>query len=309
MKRRNRNPFIARTRVTALTLLVLSSFLGACAPESGSTNAAAEQKNSGSAEPRNPALAAKVPQAVRDKGTIVVAADPNYPPNEFVAEDGRTVIGMDADLAAAIGSALGLKVEVVNVAFDAIIPGLASGKYDIGMSSFTDTREREKAVDFVTYFKAGTSFFIRAGDGPKVGSLDDLCGVKVAVFTASSQQSDVEAQAEKCKAAGKPVPDMAVLSDTGPFLALDSRRVDVTMADSPVAAYQVLKSNGKFVLSGTAYGVAPYGIAIPKGNGMAVVIRDAMNALIADGTYMKVLTEWGVQDGAIDMPAVNGAIS
>ena len=73
---------------------------------------------------------------------------------------------MDADLAKALGAVLGLKVKVVNATFDAIIPGLAAGKYDLGMSSFTDTKAREKVVDFVTYFSAGTSFYVKASGGP-----------------------------------------------------------------------------------------------------------------------------------------------
>ena len=114
-------------------------------------------------------------------GTLVVATDATYAPNEFIGTDGKTVSGMDPDLAAALGSALHRKVKVVNATFDAIIPGLASGKYDLGMSSFTDTKAREKVVDFVTYFSAGTSFYVKASGGPTINSLADLCGHSVAV--------------------------------------------------------------------------------------------------------------------------------
>ena len=84
-----------------------------------------------------------MPAAIKSKGTLTVAADATYPPDEFIASDGKTVIGMDADLANALASIMGLKASVQNVTFDAIIPGLAAGKYDLGMSSFTDTKERE----------------------------------------------------------------------------------------------------------------------------------------------------------------------
>src|SRR6185437_15947044 len=97
-----------------------------------------------------------------------------------------TVIGMDADLAKALGDVMGLKISVVNATFDSIIPGLASGKYDLGMSSFTDTKEREKTVDFVTYFIAGTSFFTKTG-GPTINTLADLCGKTVAVEKGTTQ--------------------------------------------------------------------------------------------------------------------------
>jgi polar amino acid transport system substrate-binding protein len=81
------------------------------------------------------------------------------------------------------------------------------------------------------------------------------------------------------------------------------------MADSPPAAYQVKLSKGVFKLSGPPYGVAPYGIAIPKNNGMAKPILDAQKQLMANGTYMKILENWGVQGGAISTPAINGATS
>ena len=110
----------------------------------------------------NSRIAAEVPSAIKSKGTLTVAADATYAPNEFIGGNGKTVEGMDPDLAQALAGVMGLKVKVVNASFDGIIPGLASGKYDLGMSSFTDTKERQKTVDFVTYFSAGTSFYVKA---------------------------------------------------------------------------------------------------------------------------------------------------
>ena len=116
---------------------------------------------------KNAKVAALVPAAVRSKGTLTVAADASYPPNEFIGPDGHTIIGMDADLAAALGQVMGLKLNLANAPFDSIIPGLAAKKYDVGMSSFTDTKEREKVVDFVTYYTVFTGFFEKPG-GPKI---------------------------------------------------------------------------------------------------------------------------------------------
>jgi polar amino acid transport system substrate-binding protein len=253
-------------------------------------------------------IAALVPTAVKSKGTLTVAADATYAPNEFIGPDGHTVVGMDADLAKAIGQVLGLKINMVNATFDTIIPGLASGKYDLGMSSFTDTLERQKTVDFVTYFIAGTSFYIKSG-GPDIASLADLCGHKVAVEKGTTQAADVQAQAPKCKSAGNPVTVEIFNDQNAVNLALSSGRADVAMADSPPAAYQVEQSNGTFKLSGKEYGTAPYGIAIPKNNGMAKPILAAVEHLMADGTYKKILGKWGIQSGAISDPKINGATS
>src|SRR6185436_20818502 len=142
-----------RVLTTVAALASAAARIGGCG-SSGSSSEATSTPAGGTA--KNAAAAALVPAAIKSKGTLRVAADATYPPNESIATDGKTVVGMDADLAKAIGGALGLKVAVVNGTFDSIIPGLASGKYDLGMSSFTDTKEREKTVDFVTYFTAGT---------------------------------------------------------------------------------------------------------------------------------------------------------
>ncbi len=258
----------------------------------------------------NPRIAAQVPAAVRSKGSLVVAADATYAPNEFIGSDGHTVVGMDADLAKALGGVLGLKIKLVNAGFDGIIPGLAAGKYDLGMSSFTDTKTREKVVDFVTYFSAGTSFYVAAKGGPAIRSLADLCGHSVAVEKGTTQADDAAAQSAKCTSAGRPAVTVAVFADqNGANLALSSGRDQVGMADSPVAAYIVKKSGGRFKLSGPSYGTAPYGIAIPKGNGMARPILAALKVLIADGAYKKILVKWGIQAGAITKPVINGATS
>ena len=256
------------------------------------------------------AIAAQVPGSVKADGTLTVAADATYAPNEFIGTDGHTVVGLDADLAKALGQVLGLKVNVINATFATIIPGLASGKYDLGISSFTDTKEREKTVDFVTYFVAGTSFYVKSDGGPDIGSLADLCGRTVAVEQGTTQQADAQAQAEKCKSAGKPGMTVQVFNDQNAVnLALSSGRAQVAMADSPVAAYQVKQSNGTFKVTGSPYGTAPYGIAIPKSTGMADPVLAAVKHLMSEGTYTKILGKWGVQGGAISDPAVNAAIS
>jgi polar amino acid transport system substrate-binding protein len=253
-------------------------------------------------------IAAQVPAEIRSKGKLIVAADATYAPNEFIGTDGKTVEGMDPDLAKALGQVLGLEIEVVNASFDTIIPGLASGKYDLGMSSFTDTKEREQVVDFVTYFTAGTSFYVQQG-GPAIATLDDLCGHSVAVQRGTVQADDANAQSEKCTSAGSPAVTVSVYPDQNAAnLAISSGRAEVGMADSPVAAYIVKQSNGQFELTGEPYNSAPYGIAIPKESGLAAPVLEALKELMANGTYESILTTWGVQDGAITDPQINGAI-
>ena len=262
------------------------------------------------ASAKNPKLAAEVPQAIAAKGTLVVASDATYAPMEYVAANGKTVVGVDADLATAIGKVLGLTFKVQNATFDTIIPGLQSGKYDVGMSAFTDTKARQKVVDFVTYFSAGTSFYTKASGGTAVTGLASLCGLTVAVENGTTEQSDATAQSAKCTKAGKAAVKVSAFPDQNAAnLAISSGRAQVGMADSPVAAYIVKQSKGQFKLVGKAYGTAPYGIALPKGNGMAKPVRDAVKFLMSNGTYAKILKKWGVQSGAIKNPVINGATS
>ena len=255
--------------------------------------------------------AALVPAKVKAKGTVTVAADASYAPNEFFASNGHTVIGMDADLAKAIFPLLGLKVNVVNATFATIIPGLVSGKFDVGMSSFTDNKLREKTVNFVDYFEAGTSFFEKSAGGPKVTNLASICGLKVSVESGTTELADATAQATKCKAAGKTADTVETFqTQSSANLALSSGRAQVSMADSPVAAYQVKQSKGAFKLVGQSYGVAPYGIAVPKQDGtLDKAILAALKDLTKNGKYAAILKTWGVTPGADNHPVINGATS
>jgi polar amino acid transport system substrate-binding protein len=253
-----------------------------------------------------------VPASIKSKGTLTVASDATYAPNEFIASDGKTVVGMDADLMKALGAAMGLKVKIVTQTFDSIIPGLASGKYDVGASSFTDTKEREKTVDFVDYFVAGESFFTKASGGADISGIGDICGKTVAVEKGTTEESDAQAQGAKCKKAGKPTVNVLSFPDqNGANLALSSGRAQLGFADSPVAAYQVKKSGGQFKLVGPSIENAPYGLAVPKNSGLAQPMLAALKVLIANGKYKAILTHWGIQAGAIPVAQVkiNGATS
>jgi polar amino acid transport system substrate-binding protein len=286
-----------------------STSSAAAAPTSSSSSAAATGTGTSAS---SGGATVSVPASIKSKGTITVASDATYAPNEFIASDGHTVVGMDADLMKALGDAMGLKVKIANQTFDSIIPGLASGKYDLGASSFTDTKEREKTVDFVDYFVAGESFYTKASGGADISGIADICGKTVAVEKGTTEESDAQAQGTKCKKEGKP--SVTVLSfpdQNGANLALSSGRAQLGFADSPVAAYQVKKSGGQFKLVGPSIENAPYGLAVPKNSGLAQPMLAALKVLMSNGKYKAILAHWGVQAGAIPAAQVkiNGATS
>ena len=307
---------IGRIRVGLVGGVVLLTLAAACSSSSKSSSSSAASGGATTAAPAaipaatpDPAASALVPAAVKSKGSVTVALDATYAPDEMLDTDGKTVIGMDADLSVALGQVLGLKVNLVNATFDTIIPGLLSGKFDIGNSSFTDTKAREQQVDFVTYFTAGEGYYVNANSTATFNGLDALCGHKVSVEKGTTEESDAQGQSKTCQSSGKPAVTVLSFQDQNAAnLAVSSGRAELGFSDSQVAAYIVQQSNGQFKLTGDPFSTAPYGIAVPK-SGLAPALLAAVKDLMSQGTYTKILAKWGVSSGAISTPVINGATS
>ena len=253
------------------------------------------------------ALAAKVPDTIKSDGKVLIGTDASYAPNEFLDADGKTVVGWDVDLFNAVAAKLGLQTEWQSATFDAIIPGVQSGKYEMGISSFTINDERKQQVNMASYFSAGTQWGTKTGN-PTGVQPDNACGKKVAVQTNTVQDTeDLPKRDEACTAAGNPAitVDRYQRQDQA-TAAVVSGKDDAMLADSPVLAYAVKQTNGQLELLGDIYDAAPYGYVIEKDQTeFAQAVADAVQALITDGTYKTMLDKWGVGAGAIDNPAVN----
>jgi polar amino acid transport system substrate-binding protein len=293
----------------ALLGLVLAVALVAagCGEDGGDGGSTETTAGAGAGPAVDEALAAKVPAEVKSDGKLVVGTDTTYSPNEFLDTDGKTPVGWDIDLFAAVAAKLGLKAEFQPAKFADIIPGIESGKYEIGVSSFTINDERKQQVNMVGYFSAGTQWGTKKGN-PTGIQPDDACGKKVAVQTGTVQETeDLPKRQAACKSAGKPAFTIDSYQDQGQATAaVVSGKDDAMLADSPVVAYAVKQTNGQLELVGDIYEAAPYGYVIKKDQtDFAQATADAVKALIADGTYKTILEKWGVQAGAIDNPAVN----
>ncbi|HEX2807144.1 MAG TPA: ABC transporter substrate-binding protein, partial [Kineosporiaceae bacterium] len=255
---------------------------------------------------KDAALAAMVPAAITTKGTLTVGTDASYAPNEFIDADGKTVIGFDADLAKAIGSVLGLKVVLQNAPFGTLVEGVKTGKFDLGMSSFTINAEREAQVDMVSYFSAGTSWAVESGN-PTGLTPDAACAKKIAVQKDTVQVPDVTARSKKCTDAGKPaitIEQFPLQSDA--TSAVVTGKDDGLLADSPVVAYAVKQTGGKLEPVGETYDSAPYGIVVPKGSGdYPKAIQGAVQKLMSSGAYGEILKRWNVDSGALTTAALN----
>ena len=297
---------VARIWVPALTVLALAG----CGSSSSTTSSTSVTVVKTTTSAASPTVSSQVPAAIKSKGTLNVATEAQYAPNEFIAPNGHTIIGMDADMMNALGAVMGLKVNLINSNFETIIPGLAAGRYDVGASSFTDTKEREKTVDFVDYFNAGISFYAKTSANPGVNTVADLCGKTVAVEKGTVEQEEAEAQSKKCTKEGKKAVTVLIFTGQNAVnLAVSSGRAEVGMADSPVVAYQIKQSDGAFKLVGKSYAFAPYGFAVPKTTGMTTPLLAALKLIISNGEYHAILEKWGLTEGAITTPTINGATS
>lgn len=254
------------------------------------------------------ALAALVPQKVAADGVITVGTDSTYAPSEFLDTDGKTIIGFDVDLFDAVAGKLGLQAKFQTANFGDIITGVTSGKYEMGVSSFTINAERLRQVAMVSYFNAGTSWATKKGN-PAGVSIDNACGKRVALQRDTVQVEDITARSKTCTTAGKPAIQIDQYAGQDQATAsVVSGKDDAMLADSPVVAYAVKQTNGQLELLGDVYNAAPYGYVIPKNEpALADAVAKAVNALIADGTYQQILEKWGVQTGAISKAEVNPA--
>ncbi|MFI6822538.1 ABC transporter substrate-binding protein [Micromonospora sp. NPDC050187] len=250
------------------------------------------------------ALAAKVPDAIKADGVIKVGTDSTYAPAEYLDTDGKTVIGFDIDLFNAVAQKLGLKAEYESAPFDSILPAVSSGKYEIGVSSFTINADRVKSVHMISYYSAGTQWLAKSGT---TLDIENACGKKVAVQTGAVQVDDLNARSKKCTDAGKPAITIdQYQNQSDATAAVVSGKNDAMLADSPAVAYAVKQSNGQLQLVGDIYESAPYGYAVNKEQqAFAEVLKEAVQAVIADGTYEAALKKWGVEGGGIKTSALN----
>lgn len=292
----------------ALTACTNASETGGGAQPSGSSSAASFDP---SAVAKDDSLASQVPAAIKSKGTLVVGADTTYAPAEFLGgSDNATPMGYDVDLAKAIGATLGLKTQVQTAEFTGILPALGP-KYDLGMSSFTITKERLAAVNFVSYLNVGTAWAVQKGN-PKKFSVDDVCGKTVGVQTGTTQEDpDLKDRNAKCTAAGKPAINIVSLAkQTDLNTRLVGGTIDAVAADSPVIGYAIQQTNGGIEKLGDTYDAAPEGIAIAKSDtAFADLIQKTVTKLMADGTYKKILEAWNNGDAAVSKAEVNPSVS
>ena len=249
------------------------------------------------------AAAALLPEDIKNSGVLKVGIDPTYPPNEY-KDDAGNIVGWEVELFDAVAAKLGMKVEYTASKFDNIIPGIEGGKYNLGLSSFFDKVERQKVVDMVSYYTAGSQFAARKGSDV---TPDNLCGLSVAAQNGTAQYlEDVPAFSQACVDAGKdPINLLGYDTQDEATTAVVAGKADAFVADSPVVQYAVKQNSGELQLAGDIYGVYFYAMPVAKGSGLAPALQAAVQSLIDDGTYGDILGAFGVEAGAVAKSEIN----
>ena len=254
----------------------------------------------------DPALAAQLPDDVRATGVLRVATSSSLPPMTYVAGDNVTLVGFDVDMATVVADVLGLRAKISTAGFDTLIPGLQSGRFAMVMSSMGVTAERQKVVDFVDYYYGGEGFLASRSTDFRVERLKDLCGRRVAVQTGSTQQSTLEDSRQICPDAGLPPYDLQAFPGTNAaVLAIRGNRVDVLYASISIVGYTAAQ-NDDFRVAGR-YQRAIVGAALAKDSPLTPLVRQAIQRLIDDGTYGRLLDQWGLMDSAVKTARINSA--
>ena len=301
-----------RLAFATIATIALAVPLAACGTSDVSSSSDSSKKESTSIRStdissvkKDDKIAAMLPKSVTEDDKLTVGMDTSYAPAEFLAEDGKTAMGFDVDLAKAMGNVFGLETEALTSNFDSIIPSVGS-KYDLGISSFTITKERSKAVDFVSYLNNGNAYIVRKGNPTNV-DIKNLCGKTVAVQSGTTQEDSVKKVSEQCKTNDKDAVDiLSYKRMTDMTTAVVTGKADASYSGVAGNGYAVRLSDGQLEITGGNIDGALEGIVIRKGDTQtAKAVQAAVQKLIDDGTYMKILKNWGSDVGAVKTAEIN----
>lgn len=274
----------------------------------GATLLAGLLSPSSSAQGTDAAARAALPDKNLQSGTLDVATSLQWPPFDFKTDDGKPD-GLDIRLVTAIAERLGLKPAFTDVKFPAIVPGVQTGRFDIGVDELNATTERRKIVQFVPYYRGGLGLLVRQDSNGL--SVSQLCGLTLALTQGSSQVAVAQRESEKCVAAGKKPISMQYFPDSADtYMAVANGRGDGFLTDRAVGVY-VAQHNGKLTMTeGTLPDTRDVsGIVVAKDNDkLANAIRLALLGMLKDGSYQKLLDHYGVGTAALNEADLQAAL-
>lgn len=250
------------------------------------------------------AARAALPAGTRASGILRVATSLQWPPFAFTDADGKPD-GIDIRLITLLAQRLGLRAEIEDTKFPTIVPGVSSGRYDAGLNQINITAERAKAVDFVPYSKDGLGLLVRRGTTGM--DVNDLCGKTLVLTQGSAQVGIAERLSAACSAAGKQ--EIAFLfypNSADTYLALANGRGDGFL-NGRSSGLNIAKTNPKLEMTGSLLQdfTTVSGIVVAKGNtAMADALRLALEATVADGSYGRLLDQFGLAEAALTVDEI-----
>ena len=290
----------------ATVLLAAASACGGADGADAGKSADSDAKGSLPEVKADPEAVKLLPADLQKGGTITMAADLHYPPTSFLDDDNKTPIGYNVDIAHLLGESLGLKVEVKNVTWDGVIPGIAAHRYDFTATNMTPTAERLQVLDMITYWAAGSSLIVAKGNPQDLSLADQsTCGKRIAVMTGSTQQETYLPDiSQTCEANGEDAVEAVVLPNVqGALTQLASKRIDGVFSDTSQLGWAAKQQPQAFELVSPQYqkkeGNDIVALGVAKNSPLAPALQAAMQSLIDDGAYQAALDRWGLGAGAI----------
>ncbi len=301
---------IALVAIALLTLPMVAG-CGGGGTSGGATAWADIDKIAAGVQP-DPSILATLPEQYKNT-PLKVGCDVSYPPWEMFVEGTDTVTGFDHDFALAIAAKMGVPAfQFINTSFDSILIGIDSGKYDIGMSAFTDKVSRQEKYDFVDYAQDGTGILVKKGNPQNITGIESLSGKKVGTEKGTTQADSVTAINELLKSEGKPLITANEYPDQpANLLALKGGKIDAIVTDASTAGYVAANTNNgktyEFINDPNppaGWENQPDGIAVKKGNdALRDALLKAVEGLFADGTYKTIIDHYGIVP--IAKPGIN----
>ena len=296
----------AAIRFVLVSVLAVGGALVALECGSGPAMSAAPEAGVAAFEETvQPDLVKLLPSGVAASKTLTVAVALGSPPDDFRNDKGE-VAGWEIDILRAVSQSLGLALDIRPTTFDSLIPGLQAKRFDAAVGQMGVTEVREKVVDMLGTLKANELFAALADTNIAVKSLDDLCGVTVATTRGSREIEFAKSHDDQCKALGKPPIDILAFNDGASAAdSMISKRSQLFWIGSTAVSYFVNQSHGKTKVVGHYTDLSYIGIAMPKGSDLAPALQAAVQHLIDDGTYQKIVQKWGLEGGAIKQAPLN----
>lgn len=284
---------------------VLAGLLAVSLTACGADDSDTGDSGSGTPAGADAAVRATLPADFVKGGTFKVALFENAPPDAY--HEGDQIVGWQADMAREVGKVFGVKTEIVPSAnFDSLIPGLQAKRFDASFSSFYITPERLKVADFATVGSVGTGFGTAAGSGLSIDETTDLCGTSAATLAGSTFINQLKTISGQCQAAeAKPIQVQTYPNNSDGVLAVGTGRAQVFVTSSNELAALITQSNGKVRAGRLIYEKQQLAEAFVKGSPLAPAAVAALNVLIKNGTYAKILDKYGVSTAAIEASQLN----